>query len=275
MPQERSIPARNLIRHVESKGFRRAKSSWHGFCNVSAMKKHAQKLSCLPALLILLASGPALGDDANPWHSLEAIRLTAEHKALEDLPAGGSIHAKAGHLDRRLHLAACTAPLQAEVLGSGRPQSKITVKVSCAGPKRWKVHVPVDVTRTQPVVIAIRPISRDTIFSEQDVGLAEKDVTSLPGVYYTELGQVLGLRAVRSVKAGQVVSDRVTGAAPLVHKGQAVTIEALTGGVQIRMAGRALTDGAQSQRIQVMNLSSNRTVEAIVKSNQVVEVLLH
>jgi flagella basal body P-ring formation protein FlgA len=44
--------------------------------------------------------------------------------------------------------------------------------------------------------------------------------------------------------------------------------------MRVRMAGTALADGAEGQRITVRNLSSSREVEGVVRSAQTVEIML-
>ena len=46
------------------------------------------------------------------------------------------------------------------------------------------------------------------------------------------------------------------------------------GGMTIQMSGKALMDGAISQRIRVENTNSGRIVEGIVRSRELVEVLV-
>jgi flagella basal body P-ring formation protein FlgA len=62
-------------------------------------------------------------------------------------------------------------------------------------------------------------------------------------------------------------------ASKAVQRGQAVTLMADTDGMQVRMAGRALTDGLVNQRVKVQNLSSGKIVEGIARSEQVVEII--
>ena len=60
-----------------------------------------------------------------------------------------------------------------------------------------------------------------------------------------------------------------------VQRGQTVTLIADFGGMSVRMAGRALTDGLLNQRVKVENLSSGKIVEGIARSEQMVEVILN
>jgi flagella basal body P-ring formation protein FlgA len=49
---------------------------------------------------------------------------------------------------------------------------------------------------------------------------------------------------------------------------------ARAGGLEVRMAGIALADGRASESIRVQNLSSQRIVEGIVRSDTLVETPL-
>ena len=60
----------------------------------------------------------------------------------------------------------------------------------------------------------------------------------------------------------------------VIHRGQQVTLIAGSEGFQVRMNAIALSDGRISERIRVQNLSSQRVVEGVVRSDSVVEVPL-
>lgn len=229
-------------------------------------------LPCLAGLACLLGAPGGLAADG-PWQSLASIREAATGAALAGLPEGNH-GATAGALDSRLRLAACDGPLDTFIKGAGRGRSRITVQVSCPGPSQWKIHVPVNLTQVEPVLVLTQPVQRGQVLSADHLGTEERDVVRLSGGYFTRVGQVVGQRATRPLRAGQVLAANSLAAARLIQKGQAVTIEASGGPVSVRMAGKALADGAAGQRIKVLNLSSNRAVEAVVKSSQVVEVLL-
>ena len=57
-----------------------------------------------------------------------------------------------------------------------------------------------------------------------------------------------------------------------VKRGQEVTLLASAGGIQVRMAGRALADGREGARLRVQNLSSQAVVEGVVETDGVVRV---
>lgn len=58
----------------------------------------------------------------------------------------------------------------------------------------------------------------------------------------------------------------------LVRKGDLVTLLAEIAGVNVRMTGKALADGAAGTSIQVSNLSSQRVIEGTVIAEGVVKV---
>jgi flagella basal body P-ring formation protein FlgA len=70
-----------------------------------------------------------------------------------------------------------------------------------------------------------------------------------------------------------VLSNQQLVASKAVLRGQTVTLVADAGGIMVRMAGRALTDGLVNQRVRVQNLSSGKIVEGIARSEQVVEII--
>lgn len=65
------------------------------------------------------------------------------------------------------------------------------------------------------------------------------------------------LMAGSTVRAGDIASPRV------VRRGEAVTIAVQSGALLITSAGRALSDGAQGEPVRVLNLSTNRTLDAV------------
>ena len=73
---------------------------------------------------------------------------------------------------------------------------------------------------------------------------------------------------------GQALTAGLLSAATLVRRGQQVSVDAQAGGIQVRMAGVARSDGALGDIIDVENATSGRVVQAVVRSEKSVEVLL-
>ncbi len=83
----------------------------------------------------------------------------------------------------------------------------------------------------------------------------------------------LGLTVSRPISSGAVITNQFLMGTKAIQRGQTVTLVADAGGLSVRMAGRALSDGLVNQRVRVQNLSSGKIVEGIARSEQVVEII--
>lgn len=78
--------------------------------------------------------------------------------------------------------------------------------------------------------------------------------------------EAAGQEAVRRLNAGAPVRSTDLAVPRLVRRGEAVTISLVSGGLKITSAGRALSDGARGEHVRVLNLATNRTLEAVAES---------
>jgi len=58
----------------------------------------------------------------------------------------------------------------------------------------------------------------------------------------------------------------------IVRRGQEVTLLSAADTIEVRASGRAMSDGAAGSRIQVQNLGSQRVVEGVIESADLVRV---
>ena len=177
-------------------------------------------------------------------------------------------------LDPRLRLAFCDQPLQAKLESPTQPVGRTTVRVSCTGTAPWSVFVPAQVHLYREVIVARRPLARDTIIDESDVALAERDVSLLNQGYFTAFEQVLGNKVSRSTQPDQVLPPTYVSAAEIIRKGDQVVISAKNSTINVRMPGEALSDGALGTQIRVKNQRSGRTIKARVIGPGQVEVAM-
>jgi flagella basal body P-ring formation protein FlgA len=101
----------------------------------------------------------------------------------------------------------------------------------------------------------------------------QHDISELPPGFLDDPAIAVGLTASRPISGGAFLTNQQLVAAKAVQRGQSVTLVADSGGMSVRMAGRALSDGLINQRVRVQNLSSGKTVEGIARSEQVVEIV--
>ncbi|MDH3645480.1 MAG: flagellar basal body P-ring formation chaperone FlgA [Gammaproteobacteria bacterium] len=220
--------------------------------------------------LMLLLPGSL---NATQWQALSEVRSVAEQFALSVHGSSSSRTVEAGLLDNRLHLKNCAGELEAFLPPGTRAGPNMTVGVRCNNPSSWKVFVPVRSHTAGWVLVSRRPLERGYQPGENDVELAKHDLDRLPYGYLTDPQELAGRILRRAVQPGAVIIPPMLGQARVVRRGQTVTLYSDRSGVRIRMAGKALMNGALQQRIRVENLSSGRVVEGIVRSDERVEVL--
>lgn len=75
--------------------------------------------------------------------------------------------------------------------------------------------------------------------------------------------EAAGQEALRALRAGQPLRPSDIGAPRIIKRGQMVTILFQSGPLSIHAAGRALSDARAGQDVRVVNLSSNRTLDAM------------
>lgn len=203
------------------------------------------------------------------------IEAAAEARVRQQLPATSNRReVQAQPVDPRLKLGECPAPLEAALPPAFDRGRRITVTVRCRGPQPWKIYVPVTVHEIVPVLVAARALARGALLEKDDLVVEERSLGGIRRGYLRAGDLYAGMRLTRSVGSGQVLTPALIAAEKVVRRGQKITLVAAGRGLSIAAEGVALTDGALGQRIKVRNMSSNKEVEGIVRSEQRVEILL-
>ncbi|PKM05630.1 MAG: flagella basal body P-ring formation protein FlgA [Gammaproteobacteria bacterium HGW-Gammaproteobacteria-7] len=199
---------------------------------------------------------------AADYQDVAAIR-DAALAAVSDSGAPG-VRAEAT-VDANLRLPACPNPLRALPGQSG------TVEVGCdaAG---WRLFVPVRVRREQPVLVLTQSVAAGAVVSEPMVAVEVRDVARLSGGSLSDPAELAGRVARRALMAGSVLSPQDLISPRTIRRGDAVTVIARFGGIEVRALGKAMSDAGVDDRIAVQNLSSRRIVQGVVTEDGVVEV---
>lgn len=179
-----------------------------------------------------------------------------------------------GPIEPRLELAKCRSPIRSFLSSAHHMQDRATIELRCQDSKEWHLYVPVRIVGTSPVAVAVHAIVAGTVLKAGDMRVEEHDISDLPLGYMDDPEVVTGLTAGRPIPGGAYITNQLLVAPKAVQRGQMVTLVADTGGISIRMSGRALSDGLLNQRVKVTNLSSGKIVEGIARSEQVVEIIL-
>ena len=140
------------------------------------------------------------------------------------------------------------------------------------GVPREKTWVTVNFTVVIPVVVTRHPIGRNQSISEADVKLVDMDLAELPSGVITNPGDVIGLRARRTLHIDTPLREDLVERPPLVGRGDIVKIILESGGLVVSTLGEVKEQGALGERISVVNLESKRRVLARVIDAKTVKV---
>ena len=242
--------------------------------------RHPCKTLFQTFLLATLCALSQLADSASftrPEQLIDATRAFLEREVTDYLQRSqiqARYEIELNRLDPRLRLAACDQELTTRLESPAQPVGRITVRVSCEAASPWSVFVPAQVHLFREVIVARRPLARESVVELADVTLAERDVSLLNQGYLTSFDQVLGNKITRSALPDQVLPPTYLSPAEIVRKGDQVVISAKNSTINVRMPGEALSDGALGSQIRVKNQRSGRTIKARVVGPGQVEVAM-
>jgi flagella basal body P-ring formation protein FlgA len=125
-----------------------------------------------------------------------------------------------------------------------------------------------------PVLVAQRALASGSLPDAAAFNVMTRRLPGLSNHYISDPAQLAGQRLRRPVAQGEALNADALLTAPIVKRGQQLTLLAHTAGMEVRVTVVALADGKPDERIRVQNPASQRIVEATVRSSQLVEVSL-
>lgn len=205
-------------------------------------------------ILAVLALVAVPASAAGGWQPVDSIRAAA----LSTLPAGSEGDTT---LDSALRLPACGQGLKAQPTGTS------TVEVSCPDAGGWRLFVPVKIRRNQNVLILNRGISAGETLAAADITTAQRDVARIAGAALADPAAAVGRVARRTLTAGSLLAANDLVPQRLVRRGDSVALVSRIGGVEVRVAGKAMADAGENERVSVENLSSRKIVQGTVAAS--------
>ncbi|MFG6488979.1 flagellar basal body P-ring formation chaperone FlgA [Roseateles sp. BYS78W] len=118
-------------------------------------------------------------------------------------------------------------------------------------------------TLSAEVLVVLRGVAPGQPLAEADVELQRRDISTMPDAV-SGLAAVAELVPRASLRAGQVLQQRLLQAQLLVRRGEAVRIVANRDGIDVQAAGEALDSGARGAAVKVRNSASGRVIVARV-----------
>ena len=223
-------------------------------------------------LVASIAAGPAAAQQDN--HPHEDIQRVAERFAMAQIDTTGltDVRATANAMDSRLTLKRCEQALETFATSSIPNASRLTVGVRCNGQKPWTLYVPVSVEAMAEALYTARPVLRGEALVTNSIEVRQVPLQDLPLNAIRSMDELAGLEASRALSAGTALSLNTLKARQLIKQGQQVVIRASGRGIQVKMAGTALKNGASGELIPVRNSNSGRIVRAAVIDDSTVQV---
>lgn len=224
--------------------------------------------------LLLLSSLTFQATGSGQLQSHESILEAATRFLQEQLTGSRGLEPEItpGRLDPRLRLALCDQPLETFQPPGGREMGNTTVGVRCNGSRSWTLYVPMTIDVHTGVVVAATSLPKGESIDASKVKIARRNLAKLPQGYFRTLEEVEGTVLKRNVTAGQPLTPSMLKAQRMVERGQRVTVLARSGGLEVRVPAKALSHGANGERIRVRNLSSQRIIEGVVVAAGLVRV---
>lgn len=211
---------------------------------------------------------------ATDWQEIAPLEALAAAEAKKQLPPlTDKQRLQVGPIQPNLKLARCGNAIGATRAPGLQVQGRVLIELRCNAAPAWHLYVPIKVVGTSAVVLAAHALVAGTVLTAKDLTVEQRDVLSLPPGYLDDPAIAIGLTAGRGISGGAIVTNQQLLGNQAIQRGQSVTLVADAGGISVRMAGRALSDGFVNQRVKVENLSSGKTVEGIARGAQVVEIV--
>ena len=110
------------------------------------------------------------------------------------------------------------------------------------------------------VDVLARPVARGAILSTED--FARHMVAAPMARAALRAADAVGQAATRNLLSGATVGSHDIAPPPLVRRGGAVALTLRSGALVISAPARALSDGAAGASVRIVNLATNRTLDA-------------
>lgn len=210
------------------------------------------------ALALASASVAASARAPHPVDDIRAVAIAA---------LGADPGAAEASVAATLRFPHCSQPLQAVATAAQ------TAQVRCPDAPGWKLYVPVRVRREQDVVVLRGPVRAGQPITADQLVVQRRDVGAATAPAFTDPAQVVGMAPSKPMAAGATLTAADVAQGPPLRRGDPVVLLTRIGGVEVRMAGRALGPAGPGGIVSAENVGSRRIVRGRVSAPGVVEVV--
>ncbi len=129
----------------------------------------------------------------------------------------------------------------------------------------------VEISQSDQVAFAKRPLSRGVIVQPEMVNWKDKDIGTSRGGLLRDAENLIGKKLTRSIRAGKSFNEKYLEAPTVIERRDQVTIRYQVGNMRITTRGEAQEDGSIGDQIKVENLSTEKTITAQIINENIVE----
>lgn len=203
---------------------------------------------------------------SRPSHRLDSVLITATVRdALADRMAGDRFELAFDNRSLEAHLPIDAEPTMAlEGLTvdpvSGRFAGMLVAPAT--GTPEVRLAIAGRATRILEVPVLLNRLRPGDVISEADIAIVDMPAQRVAADIALDIADMVGLSPRRLLSANVPVRLSDLRAPIVVHRGEAVTMLLNNGALTISARGKALEDGARNTLVRVVNIDSNRTIEA-------------
>ncbi|WP_206075744.1 flagellar basal body P-ring formation chaperone FlgA [Marinobacter sp. NP-4(2019)] len=222
--------------------------------------------------LLLSAAGLARAESTTAEQIKHAADSFLETFAEQQAKKGFDVTHKTGRLDSRLALATCEQPLAVSFSGDPWQSTHPTLQVACQGERPWRMFLNASVSIRGEGLVAARPLARGERIMASMIAAEPVVLNATRKGVITDIDQLVGMEMRRGVNAGTMMTPDLLSAPAAVTRGDHVIITARKGSFTVNSRGKAMADAGVGDQVVVENLSSSRTVKALVTAPGQVEI---
>jgi flagella basal body P-ring formation protein FlgA len=121
------------------------------------------------------------------------------------------------------------------------------------------------------IAVPVHNMRRGAVITEHDVEMRNIPVRRIDSTTMTEMPDLIGMAAKRSLRAGEPVRTRDIEHPQIVRKNGEVTLQYKGPGLVLTVRGTALQSGAMGDIINIRNATSNRIIQGRIIGPELVE----
>jgi len=234
--------------------------------------KSTGSIHCLGIAVLLLAPHAVRAVPVDD----EAVCTAATHFVEQHFAAEGEVEARCGAVPALGAVQGANLDIRPRFLRPPGARGPVVVRLDFWNGERrvGQTAVTVHVRVYDDVVVAARGVERHAVIEREAMKLERRDVRAESQQHYTSMRDLLGQRAVRTVRVGEVLDANSVETVPVVRKGDSVTLRVDSSGVTVSVTGTALENGSVGREITVRNDRSGRRMQAVVLAEGLVRVRL-